>query len=89
MMSGKSTLKTHADLVDRMADAVGVDLEQAMMEGRMSFDQLGDAVLACTGCSNPEECERWLDQHAEGADAAPGYCRNRDTFRRLRDGKHA
>jgi len=88
-MPGKATLKTHADLVDRMAGTVGVDLEEAMMEGRMTFDQLGDAVLSCTGCSQPETCRKWLAEQQEVVDAAPDYCRNRDMFRRLNAGKHA
>jgi hypothetical protein len=88
-MQGKATLKVHADLVDRMANAVGVDLEEAMMEGRMTMDQLGEAVLACTGCSAPETCQKWLAQQSEVVDAAPGYCRNGDTFSRLLEGKHA
>jgi len=75
--------------VDRMSNTVGVDLEQAMMEGRMTVDQLGDAVLSCTGCSQPDTCARWLAQQSATADAAPDYCRNRDMFRRLNDGKHA
>ncbi len=88
-MQGKATLKAHADLVDRMAGTVGVDLEQAMMEGLMTFDQLGDAVLSCTECSQPGTCKKWLALQQEVADAAPSYCRNRDMFRRLDAGKHA
>lgn len=88
-MQGKATLKAHADLVDRMANTVGVDLEQAMMEGRMTMDQLGDAVLACTGCSAPDTCQKWLALQIDPVETAPDYCRNRDTFSRLVQGKHA
>jgi pyrroloquinoline quinone (PQQ) biosynthesis protein C len=88
-MPGKATLKAHADLVDRMAGTVGLDLEEVMMEGRMTFDQLGEAVLACTGCTQPETCQHWLALQHTSDEAAPGYCRNRDTFQRLASGKHA
>ncbi|WP_371225885.1 DUF6455 family protein [Roseovarius sp. 2305UL8-3] len=88
-MPGKARLKEHADLVDRMAGTVGVDLEQVMMEGRMTFDELGDAVLSCTGCSQPETCKKWLALQEEVVETAPGYCRNRDMFRRLEAGGHA
>jgi hypothetical protein len=89
-MTENTTLKTHADLVDRMAGTLGVDLEQAMMEGRMNVDQLGDAVLSCTGCSNPEDCRHWLEGHkGQIAEEAPGYCRNRDMLKRLSTGKNA
>ncbi|MGR3462040.1 MAG: DUF6455 family protein [Roseovarius sp.] len=68
-------LKRHADLVDRMAAAQGVDLEETMMAGHLTPGELGDAVLACTGCAAPEVCEHWLAAH-EAGEAAPDYCRN-------------
>lgn len=88
-MTGKTTLTRHADLMDRMANAVGVDLEQAMMEGRMTMDQLGDAVLACTGCTNPENCAHLLADQCGALPAPPDYCRNSETLLRLREGKSA
>lgn len=87
-MQSNKTLARHADLVDRMAGRLGVDLEQAMMEGRLSVDQLGDAVLSCTGCSQPDTCERWLALFADApAAAAPGYCRNGEMLGALAQGK--
>ncbi|QGX99177.1 hypothetical protein EI983_13235 [Roseovarius faecimaris] len=83
------TFKKHADLVDRMANTLGVDLEEVMMEGRMTMDQLGDAVLSCTGCSCPGDCETWLAARQGSADEAPDYCRNADMLVRLREGKTA
>lgn len=89
-MPTKSTLERHAGLVDRMADRLGVDLEQAMMEGRLTQGQLGDAVLSCTGCSQPDTCERWLDLFEDGTEeTAPGYCRNGEMLANLAKGKHA
>lgn len=85
----KTTLKKHADLMDRMANTLGVDLEQVMMEGRMTMDQLGDAVLSCTGCASPDNCQHWLGAQTSPADQAPDYCRNADMLIRLRGGKHA
>jgi len=88
-MTARLTLKTHATLVDRMANTLGLDLEEVMMEGRMTFDQLGDAVLSCTGCTQPEACGRWLDAQTETVHDTPGYCRNSDLFDRLKAGKSA
>ena len=87
-MQSTSTLKRHAQLVDRMANSLGVDLEQKIMEGQMTFDTLGDVVLACTGCVNPETCEKWLQQN-KTATATPDFCRNTDVFSLLMAGKHA
>ncbi len=86
-MPASTTLKRHAALVDRMATTLGVDLEQKIMEGKLDFDGLSDAVLACSGCSNPDECEKWLDAQAETGGAAPEVCRNSDLFERLKAGK--
>jgi len=88
-MLGKATLKRHAALVDRMAETVGVDLEQAIMEGRMTTDQLSDAVLTCTGCSEAEACARWLATQDQTAETTPDYCRNTETFLRLSEGGKA
>ena len=88
-MTTNPTIKRHAALVDRMAGARGVDLEQATMEGRLSMDRLTDAVLACTGCANPEECEAWLNTQSGVAAATPGYCRNADLFDTLENGGRA
>ncbi len=83
-MQNRSVLKRHARLVDRMATALGIDLEEAGMRGDLPTSELTDAVLRCTGCADPEQCERWLDEHAQGAEDTPGQCRNSDLFRQLK-----
>lgn len=88
-MLNKTTLKRHAGLMDDMAGAVGVDMEEAMLGGRMSMDQLHDAVLACTGCAHPGACRHWLDAQDGTAGATPDYCRNADMLGQLAAGKRA
>ncbi len=84
-MQSKPVLKHHADLVDKMAETLGIDLEEAVLRGNMEFDEVSDAVLRCTGCSNPDHCAGWLAAHSsDQQDAAPGYCRNLDLFNRLK-----
>ena len=63
-------LKHHVTLLDRTA-------------GGMSMDELSDAVLRCTECSNPGHCAGWLAERSEPAANTPGYCRNRDLLHRL------
>lgn len=82
-MQSTTTLKRHADLVDRMAGTQGVDLEERMMAGVMRPDEVSDAVLACTGCASVDACATWLDR-TETAGATPDYCRNADLFARLK-----
>ena len=86
-MLNSTTLKRHAALVDRMADTLGLDLEEAVLSGQMRFDSLSDAVLACTACSNPEGCERWLEMQTGRAPEAPGICRNTRMFEDLKAGR--
>jgi hypothetical protein len=81
-MQNTLTLKRHADLVDRMATAQGIDLEETMMSGHLTPGELGEVVLACTGCAAPGACERWLDSR-EAGEEAPDYCRNTGLFAEL------
>ncbi len=87
-MTDTITIKHHADLVDRMADTLGVDLEEKILEGLLDPCTLSDAVLRCTGCSDTEGCELWLNANrGVGASAAPIMCRNATMFEFLNKGK--
>lgn len=85
-MQDRDTLKRHAALVDRMATALGIDLEEAVLSGRMAMDELSEAVLRCTGCADPGQCAARLTVPVE-TELPPGYCRNRDLMTRLRPGE--
>ncbi len=86
-MTRQTMFRRHADLVDRMATALGLDLEEAAMAGQIGMDTIGDAVLACTGCTHPDGCNRWLEMQTGKADATPTICRNSALFERLKAGK--
>ncbi|KIC51235.1 DUF6455 family protein [Tateyamaria sp. ANG-S1] len=73
-------LKTHADLVDRMATARGVDLEEAALRAQLTPADISDIVLNCVGCTKPEACEKWLQAQQGTVSETPGYCRNADVF---------
>lgn len=87
-MSMNLNRNRHADLVDRMANSLGIDLEEKILEGQLQIDTLGDAVLSCTGCSDPDGCERWLESREGVAHDAPAMCRNGELFKLLKQGKH-
>ncbi len=84
-MQSQEKLKHHADLVDRMATAIGVDLEDLLFRGQMSPSDVPDAVLRCAACSDPVHCNAWLNRRDTLADATPGYCRNADLMATLRE----
>jgi hypothetical protein len=83
-MLSPTVLKRHAALVDDMGNAQGVDLEEKMLRGTVTFDALDDAVLRCTACENPSACEAWLAKSPSGAEVPPNYCRNQDFFADLK-----
>jgi len=85
-MQDRDRLKRHAALVDQMAETLGIDLEEAALQGALAMDEIADAVLRCTGCSDPMYCAGWLAAHGGGAKQTPGYCRNKDLLARLRPG---
>ncbi|MEP4038479.1 DUF6455 family protein [Pseudophaeobacter sp.] len=73
-----SKLGQSTDLVEGMADRLGVDFADSIAadpeaEGR----KFRRAVLNCSHCGNQAGC---ADLQAENAhlDEAPSYCRNRD-----------
>lgn len=78
-----STLKRHADLMDRMAETLGIDLEEKALRGDLPFGEIAEAVLRCTGCTNAEDCAGWLKDQEATAAQTPSYCRNTELFRTL------
>lgn len=84
-MQSPKTLKHHAALVDQMAETVVIDLEEAVLSGAARFDEVADAVLRCTECSDPEHCASWL-KTAERQAEPPAYCRNFTLFTASRGG---
>jgi hypothetical protein len=74
-MPGKKTLDRHEDLMGRMARTLGADLDEAELRGDLPPLERADMLLSCTGCSDPDGCQHWLERH-ETAEAAPGFCRN-------------
>lgn len=80
-MQNREKLRHHAELFDQMAAARGIDIEEAVLEGKLRFDDIADGVLRCADCPNPGHCKRWLDMLPKaGAPVSdtPEYCRNRD-----------
>lgn len=86
-MLSRDVLKHHADLVDRMAGALGLDLEEVVMQGRLTPGDLGDAVLNCHGCAHPDACGKWLTNLSSTVSEPPRDCRNAELLRTLKAGK--
>lgn len=82
-MTDPATLKAHAALFDQTAERLGVDLETAALAGNLSIDEISEAVLRCTACSNPTDCRHWLMRDEVVATAPPVYCCNTALLSRL------
>lgn len=67
-----------------MAGAMGLDLEEEAMSGRLDMEELTDVVLSCTSCSAAEACNDWLAEARAEEPLPPVYCRNSAFFRVLR-----
>ena len=65
---------------------IGVNLSDAMAEGRLSEEDYCELVTRCRsgGCS--ERCEAWLACQNGLAEAATAHCANADALNRLRRG---
>jgi hypothetical protein len=83
-MLSLSKLDRHERLVERMAEAQGVDIGEAMMRGELGANEFRGAVYRCTACTAADSCEHWLADHEDGA-GVPEYCRNKAMMERLRD----
>ncbi|MEI4472680.1 DUF6455 family protein [Frigidibacter sp. MR17.24] len=82
-MCGTRTVHHHAQLVNAMAGALGVDLTERLDAGTLSSEDWAEMVLGCSGCANPEGCGRWLAEHPQ-AEAAPDYCVNGEELGAMR-----
>lgn len=62
------------ELMNRMARTLGVD-------GMLTGSDREAAAGRCEDCSDKDACESWLSVAAlRGADHAPRFCQNADTF---------
>lgn len=81
-MQSNLTRDRHEALMTKMATTLGADLDDAELRGDLPPEMRDDMLSACTGCAAPGACAHWLDAHAQ-AEAAPGYCRNRQILHAL------
>ncbi|MBN2906380.1 MAG: hypothetical protein JXJ18_06720 [Rhodobacteraceae bacterium] len=83
-MSGKQRYDEHAELVEKMAEALGVDLAEETMAGRWTPEEMQATVSRCLGCTDPAHCKGWLEENKAGVEETPGYCRNKDLLEAMR-----
>jgi hypothetical protein len=70
----------HYWLAVGMAKATGVDLQQALQDGRITHGDWADLVQRCRGCAWAEGCKCWMADQDPGGAAVPLACPNADLF---------
>lgn len=81
-MSYDSKREAHTQLVLRMADRQGLDLQELILRSELSEDRFEQAVDSCLGCTKPDACKCLLDSAGSQLNL-PDYCRNGDLFDEL------
>ena len=59
-----------------LAQALSVNLTDAMSRGVLDRRGYGAMVRRCEACPHGARCTEWLSQAAARADSAPEYCAN-------------
>jgi hypothetical protein len=75
-----SRLSESSDLVSTMADRLGINFGDVILEnGDQAAYAYRQAVLRCSGCMFKGECRSLLGSETT-LETAPSYCRNRAQF---------
>lgn len=82
-MSYDSKRDAHTQLVLRMADKQGIDLQELVLRADVSAEEFEEAVDRCLGCTAPDACKCLLDTAGPKLNL-PDYCRNEELFNGLR-----
>lgn len=69
-------------LMERMARALGIDLEIAVMDGHIDPKQIERLKLRCALCDHPDACSRVLLARPI-MEAAPDFCVNSKSLAEL------
>lgn len=83
-MYDTKTIRRHANLFLRMAEAEGIDLDETVLRAQIMPDDVVDGVLRCTGCTSADACEKTLDS-GEHHGGVPSYCQNAAMLAALKD----
>ena len=78
----------HFYMARGVARVMGVNLSDALADGRLSPEAYATMITRCRGCALVEACEDWLSRTPESASPPPGCCLAR-TLQQLRAGCRA
>ena len=73
----------HFKQLRAVAKRAGVDLGEAMHEGRITAQEYSESINRCRAASCLQACAYWLEDPAQGQIPVPEFCANRAAFERL------
>lgn len=74
-----------ARLMNEMASAQGIDLQQGIASDEIHVGTLICAVTRCADCDGQDKCQLWLASQAGHTPVStPDYCRNSELLARLK-----
>lgn len=76
--------RRHFWLTIGMSRRLGVDLNEAIREERLSTTGYTDMVTRCRGCSWADGCETWQEANFGAVSEAPHSCPNRNVWEHVR-----
>lgn len=74
----------HSELLQNMAQTIGVNLGKAVLRDELRYFPFRDMVFRCSRCPQVQACQDWLAAPKETAVETPDYCRNKGALERLR-----
>ncbi len=74
----------HSELMQSMANAIGVDMGKAVLRDELRHFPYRDLVFRCTRCTHVEACKGWVADQDGRAAETPEYCRNKGILDNLR-----
>ncbi len=77
-------IERHFWLTRSVARCMGVNLSEAMSDGRLSPEEYAEMVTRCRASGCHLQCQEWLAGQLEQAEAAPEHCPNAAIYNRLR-----
>ncbi|MGC9368752.1 MAG: DUF6455 family protein [Paracoccaceae bacterium] len=73
-MEETGRLSRHFWMTQGMARAVGVNLNTALQDGRISRADYALAIAECCHCPYHQRCLDWLAVNGAGAERQPAFC---------------
>jgi hypothetical protein len=83
----REEMEQHFWLTRSVARAVGVNLSNAMADGRLTVDDYCGLVARCRAANCQAQCQAWLATQTGANSRPPSHCAHAQVFERLRQGQ--